>query len=96
MRLVKKSIRVSRQKMSLVRVKWIVALEKLRRQSGRMTVVIRRKKKKKGLEEMGQQMGRRLTRLRKVKQERMEKLAPQLTHLKREKTRQIPQKMEKK
>ena len=96
MRLVKKSIRVSRQKMSLVMVKRIVALEKLRRQSGRMTVVIRRKKKKKGLEEMGQQMGRRLTRLRKVKQERMEKLAPQLTHLKREKTRQIPQKMEKK
>ena len=47
MRLVKKSIRVSRQKMSLVMVKRIVALEKLRRQSGRMAVVIRRKKKKK-------------------------------------------------
>ena len=93
----KKSIRVSRQKMSLVMVNRIVALESLRRESGRMAVVNRRKKKRKRQEGMGQQMGRRLTRLRKkVKQERRKKLAPQLTHLRREKKRQIPQLMEKK
>ena len=92
---VKKLIRLSRRqkrRISLTMVNRIVA--RFRMENRRMAVVNRKKKKRQ--ERIRQLMGRRrlTTRLRKNKQERRTErlLAPQLILLKREKTRQIPQK----